>query len=437
MLSEARADRAILIGGLGWPHDELAVALLSRSGLRAQGLGALDLDALERGRAALPPGQCAPMLYLTGALLRAVESRAEPFSLVALQSRGPCRYALFATEWRRLLAERGRSDVSIAPMSQHAPELMHWLTPDALEALACADALAETARRLAPSAEAPDEVDRAARGAGTRIAKLISNGERPIAALRAERDWHVGLSRAPARPLARAVVVGEPWSLHADGDGQLHLPQALARAASRPPPPPACAWLAYLAWQAQGPTWGSHALAPATRDRARELGARLRELYATAGEAAGLEDLELDDPAALAARAEPYLQPSLRGGYGALELGWIARARAERRAHVVFSIKSFGCVPSAGITDAIAPSVLEDELPYLALEVCGDGEAARESRLALFVASALEAARDEVERAGGRASGVTIDPLRARRGPRPYACSLACALHDRAQGASQ
>jgi hypothetical protein len=132
--------------------------------------------------------------------------------------------------------------------------------------------------------------------------------------------------------------------------------------------------------------------------------------------------------------AAPHLPSSSRGGYGHVEIGLAMRAARDRRAHLVISVKSFGCIPSSGIGDAILPTAL-GELPFLSLEVSNDGVAARESRLGLRVGAAREAARAEWAAACAERPGVSVgeldplaDPWSSR--PRPYACSLASALHD-------
>ena len=427
--------RTLVVGGLGWPHDELAAAALVASGMRARPLGALDADALERGRSVLPRGQCAPMLYLTGAITRLAAGPSEPADVLALQSCGPCRYALFAPEWRRQLDTMGRTDLRIAQVGQHALELTRWLagaSRELLDALVVADAVVETARRLAPYAEDPDEVDREARALSGRIAERVARGVPPIRALREERGWHACLRRAPLRALGRAVVIGEPWSLHVDGDGQLHLPRALARAGVEVEMPPASLWLEYLLWQASAPPFGRALSDVSTRDAAERLRGQLRDALAAASDAAGLAAFVLDDVAELEELAAPYVSSSIRGGYGHVEIGLAVRARVERRAHVVLSLRSFGCIPSAGITDGILPAALAGELPFLSLEVCGDGEAARESRLSLRVAAVLDAAEDELREAcaargldEASARAIPLDPLRGRTGPQRYACTLA------------
>ena len=152
--------------------------------------------------------------------------------------------------------------------------------------------------------------------------------------------------------------------------------------------------------------------------------------------------MQLPDLDAFEALAAPWLPSDVRGGYGHVEVALALRARAERRAHVVVSIKSFGCIPSSGLADAIVPAALAhegDAMPFLALEVSHDGAAARESRLMMRVAGALREAERELEtaRASCPARALPIvDPLVGihERGTRPYACTLACEVARLEQG---
>jgi len=435
----ANPSGRLVLGGVGWPHDDLLAAGLSSEGVHAEPLGPLDADSLERGRAALPRGQCAPMLHLTGALLRRAGRSTRPFTALSLQSCGPCRYSLFRPEHRRVLDRSGLGHVGLLGLRQEIGELLDSVPPGGvdriLEALAVSDAMAEMARRVAPRAVDPEAVHRIARSATVRIVERVGMGESPLEALRAEGGWHRGVRLAAPRPRARVAVIGEPWSLHVDGDGQLHLPQVLARAGAEMEVPPAVLWLEYLLWQVGEPRSGGRpALGERIVERARSASSALRHVCEEASEAVGMDPLDVPDPEELADLAAPHLPASFRGGYGHVEVGLAARALRDRRAHVVVSIKSFGCIPSAGVTDGIVPTVLRSEMPYLALEVCGDGEAARESRLGLRLAAAEHVAEEEFLHACGVRSvdpcvargAMAVEPLACEPpGASPYACTLA------------
>lgn len=446
MRAAAAGPRQWLVGGLGWPHDELSAAALRAGGREASALGALDVDALERGRAALPRGQCAPMLYTTGALLRAVRERPSPVTVLSVQSCGPCRYALFSEGWRRALRQSELPEVRLTELGQSLSALTDELGRPgadlALDVLVVSDVLVECANRLRPHELSPDAIDGAARHAARAIGARVVAGEGPIDALRAEGAWHEGLWQVSPRPMARAALIGEPWSLHVEGDGQLRLPSVLARAGVEAEVPPFALWLAYLLWQARTAPWGARAApSAATVAAVQLLEARLEGRLSAAAEAAGLGGFVVPAMDELAELAEPHLSPALRGGYGHLEVALAVRARQERRAHVVFSLKSFGCIPSSGVSDAIVPTAL-GALPFLSLEVCADGEAARESRLMMRVASALDEAQRELDEACAQAgldadarARLDFDPLLGRHelGPRRYASTLACEVTSAAQ----
>ena len=432
----------LLIGGLGWPYDTLLAATLRGGGMSARAIAPLDAVAYERGRAALPRGQCAPALYTTGALLRSAESTPAPRDLeyLSLRSCGPCRFALFEIGWARALHDAGLDDVRIAGAGQSITALAAMLGPEGLERLVetliAGDVIAECTRRVRPHAVQPETVDRVARNAVALMCARLSSGTRPLDALRACGRWHESIERRRPSPLARVLLIGEPWSAHVDGDAQLNLPRVLARAGAEVEAAPLTLWIAYQLWQRRQDPWGSaDPASDAERAEADLFGRRLEVMVARASDAAGLDGFEIASVDELARLAEPYLPASTRGGYGHVEVGLAVRAREQRRAHLVLSVKSFGCLPSSSVSDAIVPTALEDQIPFLALDVASDSGATIESRLMLRVAVAIEAAHDEVKRArrarpASVVEHVSTDPLAGRHeiGPRPYACNLACDL---------
>lgn len=434
---------AVLVGGLGRPHDDFVAATVRALGWPATTTGPFDADALGRGRRATPRGQCAPALYTTGALLRAVGARGAPRSLAYLgvTSCGPCRYALFPDTWERALDREGLQPVQTLGLSQEGAALVERIASPVgwqlVDALLAADVLCETRRRIAPHVHDVASLDRFFEDAVANVVTRLEAGDSAPRALLAVHTWHRGLVRQPVRARARVAVIGDPWSMHVEGDGQMHLPRLLARAGAEVELPPVALWLAYVLWQARAAPWG-RAEAPdaALIARAKSVEEHLRLRLAELGEAVGLVNIDLASIDELAELAAPHLPSSLRGGYGHIEVGLAARAARDRRAHLLVSVKSFGCVPSAGVSDAILPAVLGDALPLLVLEVSGDGEAVRESRLAMHLAAAQERAATELEQARSSAQWsarrverlAETEPLDGRflSGVRDFACTRAC-----------
>jgi len=461
---EPSLARRLLVGGLGAPHDQLAAAAIANAFAAADNgtgvstlvhtWGALDEGAFERGRSVLPRGQCAPVLYTTGALLRTAEKIEEEFgeatalSLLSVRSCGPCRYALFEPAWERALSRAGHPPPRVVAVEQSIDGLRELVGDEGmstlLDALLVADVLREVLHRLRPRVEEVDELEGAAAAAVLRIASAIESGTAPIEALAEESGFHRHLERCAPTPLARVLILGDPWSMHVEGDGQLNLPRVLARAGAEVEIPPFALWLNYVLWQMRGAPYGrSQAPTEARISLAQSLEAELRTRLAAASRAAGLGGFELPDMDELTELAAPHLTAGVRGGYGHVEVGLAVRARRERRAHLAISVKSFGCMPSNGVSDAIVPTALDGAIPFLSLEVSGDGEAARESRLMLRIASAVEAAAADLADARG-----PLDPHEGRgaafagaaaasdalagtfeAGPRTHACTLACHVY--------
>ncbi len=226
--------------------------------------------------------------------------------------------------------------------------------------------------------------------------------------------------------------------MHVHGDGQLNLPEVLASAGIEVDLEPSVLWLSYALWQARvASPWGQREPNTTRRARALKLEDALRESAASASLALAVGGVALCSIDELAAHAAPFLPSTLRGGYGHVEIGLAVRAALQRRGHFIVSVKSFGCIPSAGVADAIIPTALNGALPFLSLEVCGSGSSVTESRLAMFAAAAHDRAAQEMADAGRARGGVTdpisqwaSDPIEGRHeiGQRAYACTLACDL---------
>jgi hypothetical protein len=269
-----------------------------------------------------------------------------------------------------------------------------------------------------------------------RVARRIEGGQSPLSALAAESAFHLDVECAPARALGRVLLLGDPWSLHVHGDGQLRLPEHFAAASVEVDAAPASLWVSYLLWQERQPSWKTgRPPSPEVRQHAASLDASLRASLAAAADVAGVGGVHLPDMDDLAALAAPYVSTSIRGGYGHVEIGLAARAVRDDTCHAVVSVKSFGCIPSGGVADAIVPAVLAGRRSFLPLEVADHGEAVRQSRVTMRAAEACARAEADLVDACARARIPLSGAARRARPPlaghhetgkRPYACTLAC-----------
>ncbi len=418
-------SRTLLVGGVSGVHDALLAAALRGAGLRAEPVGVPTASSLAVGRGLLARGHCNPTYYLAGALverLRREVSRDVPPSAVAarfahltLGSCGPCRFATYASEFRRALAGAGLGEVPVVAIDQLLPapgaalaalgvRVEGALLVALARAVAAADVLVRAGCEARPRAREPAAVDVALADAEGALGAALAERRSLSPALRALRD---ALSaRVGGRtPRLRALLTGEFFAATTDGHGGYGLVRWLEARGARVTPPLVVDWLGYLAWQVRRdcerrlPLWapdpGPRGLlgrdGQRLQRRAINVAAGLGRLFRRYARAAGVSDA-LTDQDDLAALAAPHYHLDLRGGMGHLEVGAFLAAVRDHTADLVVSLKPFGCLPSSAVSDGVNTVLARrvGHVRFVAVETTGDAEAAVESRLEL----ALERARE-------------------------------------------
>jgi hypothetical protein len=134
----------------------------------------------------------------------------------------------------------------------------------------------------------------------------------------------------------------------------------------------------------------------------------------------------LASPEELAQLAHPFYHRLARGGEGHLEVAKSLYYTRHRLAHMVLSLKPFGCMPSTqsdAVQSALAAQV--EDLLFLAVETAADGELAAHSRVQMALLDARARAQAEFARVLGE-TGRTLDDIRAYASRHPH---LRRALH--------
>jgi predicted nucleotide-binding protein (sugar kinase/HSP70/actin superfamily) len=127
----------------------------------------------------------------------------------------------------------------------------------------------------------------------------------------------------------------------------------------------------------------------------------LRRWFALYARLIGLRRYPLPDMDGLAAISHPYYDNHLRGGEGHMEVGKVIEAVDQRKAHMVVSVKPFGCMPSSGVSDGVQSMVTAKypEAIFCAIETTGDGAVSAQSRVQMGLFKAKKAAAREYEHA--------------------------------------
>jgi predicted nucleotide-binding protein (sugar kinase/HSP70/actin superfamily) len=245
-----------------------------------------------------------------------------------------------------------------------------------------------------------------------------------------ERLSQIEVDRLRVKPLVK--VTGEFFAQTTEGDGNFHMFQFLEREGAEIKVEPIANWIMYLLWQAKAhhrdrkwldmhkpPAWALHRRAIA------ELKFQQKQLFFGIGERfyaylyrrviRGLGGIghELLDMQELARLAQPYYHRFARGGEGHLEVAKNIYYTVHKKAHMVLSLKPFGCMPSTQ-SDGTQSAVMNHfkDMIFLPIETSGEGEINAHSRVQMALGEAKAKAKLEFQQAL-ESSGKRLEDIRS------------------------
>ena len=95
------------------------------------------------------------------------------------------------------------------------------------------------------------------------------------------------------------------------------------------------------------------------RRRRRGADRIIRALFQTFAHAMGLYGYHLPNMDDIAEISHEYYNNDLRGGEGHMEVGKLIMNVVDSKAHMTLSVKPFGCMPSAGVSDGVQSAITE------------------------------------------------------------------------------
>jgi predicted nucleotide-binding protein (sugar kinase/HSP70/actin superfamily) len=251
-----------------------------------------------------------------------------------------------------------------------------------------------------------------------------------------ERIGSIEVDRLRVKPLVK--VTGEFFAQTTEGDGNFHMFQFLEREGAEVKVEPIANWIMYLLWQAKArhadrkwldmnrpKPWMLH------RRALREIKFRQKQMFFAIGEALyshlysriirGLGGIAhpLLDMQELATLAQPYYHRFARGGEGHLEVAKNIYYTVHKKAHMVLSLKPFGCMPSSQ-SDGVQSAVMNHfkDMIFLPIETSGEGEINAHSRVQMALGEAKAKAKAEFQQALD-STGRRLDEIRAFVAERP------------------
>jgi predicted nucleotide-binding protein (sugar kinase/HSP70/actin superfamily) len=227
-------------------------------------------------------------------------------------------------------------------------------------------------------------------------------------------------------------ITGEFWAQTTEGDGNFKMFPFLQNEGGEVLVEPIATWINYMVHQARQKIRDREGLA-GEKPAAWRLDEKLRRNLDTRKRIARLNFVEmifrreydrmrtalggtchaLADQPELTRAGHPFYNSRAGGGEGHLEVAKAIYYTNHELAHMVLSVKPFGCMPSTQ-SDGAQSAVISQfkDLIYLPIETSGEGEINAHSRVQMALGEAKFKAKDEFARALA-AADVSLDDIRA------------------------
>ena len=436
--AEERDRVTILFGGLTQTHDYVLKAAAEGLGYRIQDLPTPDNLSLAVGKEFGNRGQCNPTYYTVGNLVKylqalrtaGVEQIEDKYVFITAGACGPCRFGMYEAEYRKALRDAGFKDFRVLLFQQSGGleesgtigegrveagiklDAAFFLTM--LRAVIASDIVNTMAYAVRPYELEPGATDRVVQEARHLLAESFRCKTSTWKALRRVRDLYDSVEVDFLRAKPRVKITGEFWAQTTEGDGSYHLPAWLESEGAEVLTEPVGTWIDYILWSAVTKQRDRLGINKGARKRMLALRAGLKiykGIYTFYRAAMGFRTPPLISQKKLAEAADDYYNVRIAGGEGHMEVGKHILATVEKKAHMVASIKPFGCMPSTQ-SDGVQSKVmakLKDSI-FIPIETSGDGEVNIKSRVQMKLFEAKVKAREELQRALDE-HGVTLDQV--------------------------
>ena len=445
-----RAETTLLISGLTQAHDYLLQGALSGLGYKVEVIDCPDNDALRYGKEFGNRGQCNPTYFTVGNLVKFLTERAardgvdaksivDKYVFLTAGACGPCRFGMYATEYRKALRDGGFDGFRVMLFQQKGglkqatgDEAGLQMNPkffiQVLKAIISGDVINGMGYRLRPFEVESGATDRAIAQTKKWVHEALVNQTSILRALWRGRAEFKKVKCDWTRPAPRVSIIGEFWAMTTEGDGNYQLQRFLEQEGAECDIQFVTNWLLFMLWEGRYDTKlraelrGLDKAKKSLKDAAfgKKLASlfvadlAIRGVFQTFGAAIGYRGYHLPDMDIIAETADKYYNNQVRGGEGHMEVGKFILNVLHNKTHMTLSVKPFGCMPSSGVSDGVQ-SLITSKYPqsiFCAIETSGDGKVNVQSRVQMFLFKARLAAQREYNEMLAKL-GVTAEDVRA------------------------
>ncbi len=451
-----RDSTTILFGGLTVMQDKLISSALGAMGYTTQALDCADNDALQLGKEYGNRAQCNPTYYTVGNLIKYLNHLREEkglshqqivdnYILLTAGACGPCRFGMYVTEYRKALRDAGyegfrvhlfqQSLGAIDSTEESGLDYSFEFFRSVVRAVMAGDVLNLMGYRIRPYEVEANATDKALDRCRDIVAEAFTRKKSVIKAMRRCRDILNEVKVDRLQPKPKVSVIGEFYAMTTEGDANYRLQRFLESEGAEVDIQPVTNWLLYMLWEHRSDALkmmklkrtpdelaqlqpghsekSGHSILGPIVNRIAE--AAIRYAFNRYAKAIGLEGYHLGDPAELARLSSDYYLDEVRGGEGHMEVGKLIYTVQKKKAHLVVSVKPFGCMPSSAVSDGVQTLVTAryPQANFLAIETSGDGAVNVYSRVQMALFKVREKARREFDEALAE-GGLALEEARVR-----------------------
>ena len=412
-----REHTTILFGGLTYTHDYLIEGALKGLGYNAECLPVPDNNSLFTGKEYGNRGQCNPTYYTVGNLIKylknlqdsGIEHIEDKYVFLTAGSCGPCRFGMYEYEYRKALQDAGfpgfrvllfQQDDNFNQGIESGLEFNRNFFITFLKTLMIGDMLNELGYKIRPYEINQGETDQYIEDARNIIYTALQDKTPLFKALQKVKPLFSSIKTDYSRIKPKVKITGEFWAMTTEGEGNYRIHRWLESEGAEVIIDPVSTWAEYVFWE----------LTQRAKDRIRvkkgalssliQLGIvkmLFRAYYNTYRYILKFRPEPLPSQNKIAKYAKGYYNTRLSGGESHMEVGKHIMSFREKKAHLVVSVKLFGCMPSTQ-SDGVQTKVVTDlkESLFVSIETSGDGEVNVKSRVQMKLYEAKERATQEV-----------------------------------------
>jgi predicted nucleotide-binding protein (sugar kinase/HSP70/actin superfamily) len=438
-----RKNVTLLIGGLTLAHDYLIEAGLKGVGYNVEMLEVPTTDAFQMGKEFGNRGQCNPTYFTVGNLVKYLitlrdkhglssEEIVKNYCFLTAGACGPCRFGMYVTEYRKALRDAGFDGFRVLLFQQTGgiqqatgEELGLELNPAffwaLLKGMLVGDVINVYGYRVRPYEKVKGETNKKLEECKKILYDALANRTNIMHAL-----WKckpilrsIEVDKTMVKP--KVSIIGEFWAMTTEGDGNYQLQEFLESEGAECDIQTVAAWMLYMLWEVRNDTkeranlreWdtakyglgGGGPFAVFQKLAISHIGDKaVKAFFQVFAHAAGLYGYHFADMDEVAQLAHEYYNNDLRGGEGHMEVGKLIANVVHQKCHMTLSVKPFGCMPSAGVSDGVQTAITEkfSGTIFCPVETSGDGRVNFYSRVQMYLFKAKQAARSGVRARSGR-----------------------------------